>query len=404
MTSGPDGEARRIGDNVRRARRARGLSLETLAGLAGRSSGWLSQIERGLRPLERRSDIAALANALLVSPTDLLAVEFPPGIAGEPEGIPQLRALLHDTAIDDPPDVAARPVSVLADIAAGPITTYRRGADYARLARDIPPILAELHVHAASSDEPERIAALRLIVELSTSVGFAARHLGAVDLAWIAADRARQAAAALDDPIYEGAAWFARAHAQPTAGQARPLRRAATAAERIQPHLGQDVRAHQVYGMLHLTAALGAQVAGSDDTAHEHLAEAQRIADCVGERPDAWQAFGPANVATWRATLEVEAGRPSKALELTPTIDPSPLTKGRRAALQVETARAYAMLGRGHQSQAVTHLREAERLAADRVHHNPMVRELVADMLDHAHRNAGGRELRGLAYRMKIAT
>jgi transcriptional regulator with XRE-family HTH domain len=403
MISSRDSEARRIGDKVRRARRARGMSLEILAGLAGRSTGWLSQIERGLRPLERRSDIAALASALRVSPTDLLAVELPPPIAGEAEGIGQLRELLHNTAIDDPPDVSARPLRALADVAIGPLASYRRDSDYVRVARDVPPILAELHVHAAAGDECDRVGALRLIVDLSTAATFAARHLGSVDLAWIAADRARQAAGLLEDPVYEGAAWFARAHAQPTAGQARPLRRAATAAERIQPHLGQDVRAHQVYGMLHLTAALGAQVQGDDDTAREHLDEAERIAAEMGERPDAWQVFGPANVGTWRTMLEVEAGRPDKALAVVATIDPTPLSKGRRAALAMETARAHAMLGRNHEGQTVQSLREAERLAPERVHRTPLVRELVADMLDHAHRTAGGRDLRGLAHRMGIS-
>lgn len=36
----------RIGSNVRAARRLRGMSLETLAGLTGRSKGWLSKIEK----------------------------------------------------------------------------------------------------------------------------------------------------------------------------------------------------------------------------------------------------------------------------------------------------------------------------------------------------------------------
>ena len=37
----------RIGGNVRAARRSRGMSLEVLAGLTGRSKGWLSKIENG---------------------------------------------------------------------------------------------------------------------------------------------------------------------------------------------------------------------------------------------------------------------------------------------------------------------------------------------------------------------
>jgi transcriptional regulator with XRE-family HTH domain len=46
-----DGDELRIGSNVRAARRSRGMSLETLAGLSRRSKGWLSKIENGHAPL-----------------------------------------------------------------------------------------------------------------------------------------------------------------------------------------------------------------------------------------------------------------------------------------------------------------------------------------------------------------
>src|SRR5262249_40694172 len=37
-------------------------------------------------------------------------------------------------------------------------------------------------------------------------------------------------------------------------------------------------------------------------------AEEARIAEMHGERPDAWEGFGPANVEVWRAMLVVGAG------------------------------------------------------------------------------------------------
>src|ERR1700728_1145922 len=71
-----------IGLAVRRARRSRGLTLEELAGLVGRSKAWLSMIENGQRPLDKRGDIAALASALEVSADALIgqpAPEIQPG-------------------------------------------------------------------------------------------------------------------------------------------------------------------------------------------------------------------------------------------------------------------------------------------------------------------------------------
>lgn len=77
-----DGGLPSIGQNVRAARRSRGMSLEALAGLTGHSKGWLSKIENGHARLERRQDIAAIAEALGVSADGLLgepAPEIPPG-------------------------------------------------------------------------------------------------------------------------------------------------------------------------------------------------------------------------------------------------------------------------------------------------------------------------------------
>ena len=59
--------------------RSRGMSLEALAGLTGRSKGWLSKIENGHSRLERRQDIAAIAEALEV-PADSLVGEPAPEI------------------------------------------------------------------------------------------------------------------------------------------------------------------------------------------------------------------------------------------------------------------------------------------------------------------------------------
>jgi hypothetical protein len=45
----------------------------------------------------------------------------------------------------------------------------------------------------------------------------------------------------------------------------------------------------------------------------------------------------------------------------------------------------------------------AESIAPQRMRNNVFVREAVADLLRRAQRDAGGRELRGLAWRMGVA-
>ncbi|WP_221328490.1 helix-turn-helix domain-containing protein [Actinoplanes sp. L3-i22] len=69
--AGTVGEQLFIGAQVAYWRQRRGKSQRVLAGLAGLSQPYLSQIENGVRPVERRTTLAALANALNVSIADL---------------------------------------------------------------------------------------------------------------------------------------------------------------------------------------------------------------------------------------------------------------------------------------------------------------------------------------------
>src|SRR5215472_5119394 len=124
----PSGEGeQRIGRNVRAARRSRGMSLETLAGLTGRSKAWLSKIENGHARLERRQDIAAIAEALAVSADSLLGAPAPEvQPRSQSYDFRPLRAALLDATIDDPPDIPARPVAVLAELTSAQDRALRR--------------------------------------------------------------------------------------------------------------------------------------------------------------------------------------------------------------------------------------------------------------------------------------
>jgi len=61
-----------IGARLRILRRWRGMTQVQLADLADLSPSFVSMIENGQRPLDRRSHIAAIASALRVSETDLV--------------------------------------------------------------------------------------------------------------------------------------------------------------------------------------------------------------------------------------------------------------------------------------------------------------------------------------------
>ena len=160
----PDDGEPRIGMNVRAARRSRGMSLETLAGLIGRSKGWLSKIENGHARLERRQDIAAIARALGVSADGLLgepAPEIRPD--GQMYNVMPLQRALLDAAPDDPPDIPVRPIELLGEEVERADTALRE-ADHATAVRILGSVIGELCVHAATHDKPGRTSALRLLV------------------------------------------------------------------------------------------------------------------------------------------------------------------------------------------------------------------------------------------------
>lgn len=103
-----------LGLAVRRARRAKGLKLARAAGLVGHSESWLSKVENGRIPLDKRADIAALAEVLGVSADTLLGEPVPEIQAGRQAwDLSPLRRVLLDASPDDPPDIPARPVPVL---------------------------------------------------------------------------------------------------------------------------------------------------------------------------------------------------------------------------------------------------------------------------------------------------
>jgi transcriptional regulator with XRE-family HTH domain len=65
-----------IGERIAIYRRRRGLTQLVLAGLIGRSESWLSQVERGIRPVDRLSVLIDLSHILKINVTDLTGQPF----------------------------------------------------------------------------------------------------------------------------------------------------------------------------------------------------------------------------------------------------------------------------------------------------------------------------------------
>jgi transcriptional regulator with XRE-family HTH domain len=139
------------------------MTLDAVAGQAGITKGSLSKIENGNANLERRKTIKAIADALLSLETQRLA---------------EIRINCQDGLVG----------------------------------HALPPLLKDLHA-AATTDNNDRLPALQSLVQATNSTAHFLKNLGAVDLAWVAAERGHQAAQLLEDPVYLAAADYARAQA-----------------------------------------------------------------------------------------------------------------------------------------------------------------------------------------------
>ena len=389
-----------IGATVRSLRLRRGLTLEVVAGLVGRDKSWLSRVERGVRPLERRSDIAALAHALQVSPTDITGQPY--DISGQPEheaamAVPAIRRALQ--GLPDPADRAD--VNQLA-AQGDALTLMRRRHDLPGLGRAMPGLLTGLRATlptVASAEDRQRL--LRLLFWAAHAAQSLTRDVGFLDLAWIAAEQVRRAAADLADaPVWLAAAEFSRSHALFPYAEKAAVEYGSAGAEAASLLGGPDARA--AHGACLLASAYAAALTGASEEAEERLRTAGLVATRqLGREFSVGFGFSADNVELHRMAVAVETGQPERVVAVAAQFTPDAVPSAeRRASYWCDLGRAHAQLG--HDNAAMAAFRQAEEIAPMRVRLHPLVRETVASMLGRAQRAAAGRGLRGLAYRMGV--
>jgi transcriptional regulator with XRE-family HTH domain len=400
-------QAHDIGARLRSARRQRGMSLRTLAGLSGLSVGFLSMVENGRRHLDRTSHITALADALRIAPTELtgrVIASTDPATASAHEAIPALRLALMG--------VGHRPTAV----ARGPLAArvaqanrlYHR-CEYGVLARKLPPLLADLRAAVEKASPDQHPGLLELLADTyHPACTMLLKYLGYPDLAYIAVTRADEAIAELDDPLRNALSGFFHAHVLMSTGSPDlALDQAESAANTVEHHLvGPD--AYALLGELHLIRATcltqDVRRSGADriSEVNEHLAEADALATRTGETK-AWHLnFGPTNVGIHQVSLNTDLGRHGHAVAASQGVRPHILdAPGRNAAFHADLGRSLARL-RGRDTDAVSELLTAERTAPQRIHANTMVRDTVSELLDRQLPSRTTREVRALAHRMGV--
>ncbi len=221
--------------------------------------------------------------------------------------------------------------------------------------------------------------------------------------AWIAAQRAIQAAEEGGDVLRIAAATRCLAEVHMRAGNFEEATRTALLATVQLDSVPQEERltATSLRGAALLTAAAASARRGDSREAHAALRAAAVCAVNLGlERSDLATVFGPTNVAIHQVAIAIELGDVHDALRHIPAVQldrmPTPLTE-RRARFLVDVARSYAQVK--DDAAAIAALLQAETIAPDELRHHRLTHDLVTQLLTRESRTS---ELRALATRCHL--
>lgn len=390
-----------LGRKIAAERRRRGLSQPELARMVDRSVAWVSQVERGVRKVDRMSVLEALAAALEV-PLAELAAEAPivAAVTEESPGVVDLRLVLSGAyALRAMLDGHRAP-------AVGALRTRSRRAwdlthagRYADLADLLGGLVPDLETAARTVPEARKAEVFELMAATYQACSAALAKLGEPEAAWIAADRAMGAAERAGNPLLVAAGAFRLVFVFISArhyDQAEETAR--TAAEALQRLADQgDPQAMSLWGGLTLQRAVVAARISDPDTAYDQLERAKQIAHRLGEgRNDYNTEFGPANVGLQEVAIAVDLGDAGRALRVASSVDTSGLSAERRARLLIEIARAHAQ--RRQADDSITALLRAEQITPELVRGHVLVHQLTSDLL--TMQDPPGGALRELARRL----
>jgi transcriptional regulator with XRE-family HTH domain len=369
------------------------MTQAVLAGLAGLSQPYISQVEAGHKGIERRSTLVAIAGALQVSVADLL------GQAGDPtdplkteveKAVPALRVALIEIDEGERRTPTRTPEEMTT--AVEHVTGLRARSEYAPVATRLPGLLLD-----AAAYGPQ------LLAQVGHSASECMSSLGYRDMALFAARVAVGAANEAEDPAWIGSTRFVYTLAMPIESAPTTSRVADKALTALQDRAADpDVR--QTLGQLHLSASLVCAVDQRPDDAEAHLAEATGAADSLGDPRDGigfnMLAFGPTNVGLWKMAVATELGEYGRVAELARSVEPRRLNvANRRQAYWLHLGRALAHSGKTDRDALVAFI-NAERAAPVPFSVNPMVRDSVAAMVHRARRRSVSDDLRMLARRL----
>ncbi|MEV6997520.1 helix-turn-helix transcriptional regulator [Streptomyces sp. NPDC093982] len=278
------------------------MTQQRLADVACVSLGAIRKIERGERGVTDAT-LEAIAGALGVDPGRLRADRGRAQSAVQ-VALPALSAVI--ATYDVPDDGPVRPIPELRT-AVSKAEGWRLAAQYTRIGRDVPGLLAELARAYHRAGNEARCELARLLVSAYRSADSVAFKFGARDLSARLVELMRWAVPEAEDPLLAASVAYVRtetffaAHAY--ASGLRALEQALDTA----PFPGASLEI-AMRGALHMRAAVVAGREGEVPAARSHLAHACLLADRVSEGVYYGTAFGSDSVRVHEMSVAVSLG------------------------------------------------------------------------------------------------
>jgi transcriptional regulator with XRE-family HTH domain len=382
---------RAFGKRVADLRKARNLTQQQLAAmLNGRTSSWMSQVERGIQPVRRMDVLQELADALGVSTQALdpnAPIPAPPqgsvpvksndldGARMAIAGHPALGTLLGTASAQQPVDLEelAEQVDEIWSL-----THQARFAEVSEMVTALVPALEQAVRSVPAEDKPD---AYGLLARAYQALAAAFARQGDSRASWVSADRAVAAAELSGDVLLVCAGVYRMVHAFVRLGNMSEAEHAVRAAvDALEQRTDLSAEGLSVLGSLHLAKALVHARCSQRTEAREEIEKARQVADRLGEdRNDYNLEFGPTNVAIQAVATAVDLGDAGEALEIGQTIDAAALSPERRGRLLMDLGRAHAQ--RRHLGDAVDCLLRAEEIAPETVQNHTAVRAAIKELV-----------------------
>lgn len=194
-----------MGERIAVYRRRRGLSQ---AALVGRSESWLSQVERGIRSVDRLSVLLDMARILHVDVESLIGRpwQVAPNGGAVAQGLDAVRQVM--TRYDHLLGVDASTMPALPELNAQIATLHQdyQAAGYEVVIRQLPELITLIDAIPRMAVAQERRESLCAYVSAYVGAAKLLTKLGVIDLAVVAADRAATIAVEADSLSARGMA------------------------------------------------------------------------------------------------------------------------------------------------------------------------------------------------------